>query len=393
MKQNNYNNEHHPLANVREKINTLDANLLKLLAERRQLATEVIEIKLKHNIAIKDVAREQALINSLIEKGKIHGLDEFYIKSLYEQIIRDSVHLQTQIVQNDCNPASNKANALTVAFLGPEGSYSHTAMKRFSVDKNSTVTELSCPNFRAIFNCVDSANADLAVIPIENSSSGSINEVYDLLQKTELHIVAELFLPIEHCILAKTPTKLSDISSLYSHSQPFQQCSDFLSHYPEIKLFYCDSSSSAMQTVANLDDERIAAIGNKESAALFGLHVIADNLANQKENVTRFVILAQKPINVSANISAKTTLLMKTGQQAGALVDALSVFRQHNIAMTKLESRPITGTPWEEMFYIDFIGNISDNNVQHMLHELKNITLMTKVLGCYPAQNRFEQPV
>ena len=142
-----------------------------------------------------------------------------------------------------------------------------------------------------------------------------------------------------------------------------------------------------MQTVADLNQDNVAAIGNKDGGELYGLQVLEHNFANQKENITRFIILSREAIEVSQQISAKTTILMKTGQQAGALVDALLVLRNHNIVITKLESRPIHGNPWEEMFYVDLQGNIESVVMQQALKELSSITLFTKVLGCYPSDN------
>lgn len=378
----------HPLANVREKITNLDRKLLELLQERRALAVEVIKTKIAHNLPVKDVAREKALLNTLVDKGKEFGLSEFFIKDLYQIIIDDSVKLQSKILQEESNPSISEQ--VKIAFLGPNGSYSHNAMKHYALDNFSSPSELSFINFKDIFKAVVSGEADFAVIPIENTSSGSINEVYDLLQKTELHIVDELFLKIEHCILGVKGSSLNDITSLYSHPQPFQQCTQFLNHYPQWDIEYCDSTSSAVEKVAKFNDKSIAAIGNKDAAELYGLEILATDLADQKENITRFVVLAKEPVKVSQQLAAKTTILMKTGQQSGALVDALMIFRKHQIVMSKLESRPIHGTPWEEMFYIDLQGNVDDLDVQEALKDLKAITLFVKVLGCYPSKSRFE---
>jgi len=213
--------------------------------------------------------------------------------------------------------------------------------------------------------------------------------VYDLLQKTNLHIIGELSLPIDHCILASKQTTLDKIDTVYSHPQPFQQCTNFLENYPNWKTVYCDSTSSAMEMVAKINQPNVAAIGNKDGGELYGLQVLDHNFANQKENITRFIVLARKAIEVSAQLPAKTTIIMKTGQQAGALVDALVILRDHNIVMKKLESRPIHGNPWEEMFYIDLQGNLETVKMQQALTELSSITLFLKVLGCYPSDSIF----
>ena len=374
-----------PLLPLREKINQLDQKLIEILAERRQVSTEVIHAKIAANIPLRDLARERSLIKALIEQGKQHNLDDLLIKRLYQIIIEDSVLLQQKLLQEKLNQGA--ISSANIAFLGPKGSYSHSAARRYASTHFDQLTESSCSTFKDVFEKIESKVVDYGILPIENSSSGSINEVYDLLQKTNLHIIGELSLPIDHCVLAIPSAKLEQIDTIYSHPQPFQQCSNFLENYPHWKIVYCDSTSSAMETVAKLNQPNIAAMGNKDGGELYGLQVLEHNFANQKENITRFIVLARDPIEVSEQIPAKTTILMKTGQQAGALVDALSVLRNHNIVMTKLESRPIHGTPWEEMFYIDLQGNVHDYEMQVALKELAAITLYTKVLGCYPSDS------
>ncbi|MCO6537390.1 MAG: bifunctional chorismate mutase/prephenate dehydratase [Gilliamella sp.] len=374
-----------PLLSLRDKINKLDNTLLELIAHRRQLSTQVIHTKIEANIPVRDIDRERSLIRALINEGKDYHLDDIFIKRLYQLIIEDSVLLQQKILQEKLNLST--ITTAKVAFLGPKGSYSHSAARRYASTHLDEMIELSCSTFKEIFEQVENNAVDYGILPIENSSSGSINEVYDLLQKTNLHIIGELSLPIDHCVLAIQNSQLEQIDTIYSHPQPFQQCSNFLENYPHWKIIYCDSTSSAMETVAKLNQPNVAAMGNKDGGELYGLQVLEHNFANQKENITRFIVLARQPIEVSDQIPAKTTILMKTGQQAGALVDALSVLRNHNIVMTKLESRPIHGTPWEEMFYIDLQGNIHSYEMQTALKELASMTLYTKVLGCYPSDS------
>lgn len=376
-----------PLLPLRDKITALDKQLLTLIAQRRELSTQVVNTKIKANIPVRDIEREQALLKTLVENGKPLQLDELFIKQLYQVIIEDSVLLQQRILQESVN--QNTIKSAKIAFLGPKGSYSHSASRRYASRHVDNMIEFSCSNFKDVFEHVEKGVVDYGVLPIENTSSGSINEVYDLLQKTDLHIIGELSLPIDHCILANKGSSLEKIDTVYSHPQPFQQCTNFLEKYPNWKIIYCDSTSSAMETVAKLNKPNVAAIGNKDGGELYGLQMLEHNFANQKENITRFIILAAESIDVSSQISAKTTLLMKTGQQAGALVDALLVLRNHNIVMTKLESRPIHGNPWEEMFYIDLQGNIETIKMQQALKELSSITLFSKVLGCYPSDNAF----
>ena len=274
-----------------------------------------------------------------------------------------------------------------MAFLGPKGSYSHLAARQYAARHFEQFIESGCAKFADIFNQVETGQADYAVVPIENTSSGGINDVYDLLQHTSLSIVGELRIPIDHCVLVSASTDPQHIQTVYSHPQPFQQCSQYLSRYPHWKIEYTESTSAAMEKVAQANSPGVAALGSEAGGALYGLQVLEHCQANQTQNITRFLVLARKAVNVSEQVPAKTTLLMATGQQAGALVEALLVLRNHNLIMTKLESRPIHGNPWEEMFYLDIQANLESMPMRKALKELAEITRSMKVLGCYPGEN------
>ncbi|ELY2661983.1 bifunctional chorismate mutase/prephenate dehydratase [Cronobacter sakazakii] len=374
-----------PLLALRDKISALDEQLLALLAQRRALAVEVGKAKLATHRPVRDIDRERDLLERLISLGKTHHLDAHYITRLFQLIIEDSVLTQQALLQqhlNQTNPHSAR-----IAFLGPKGSYSHLAARQYAARHFDHFIESGCAKFHDIFNQVETGQADYAVVPIENTSSGAINDVYDLLQHTSLSIVGELTLPIDHCVLVSTSTTLEKIETVYSHPQPFQQCSQFLKRYPHWKIEYCESTAAAMEKVAHASSPYVAVLGSEAGGALYGLQVLERNLANQTQNITRFVVLARKAINVSDQVPAKTTLLIATGQQAGALVEALLVLRNHNLIMTKLESRPINGNPWEEMFYLDIQANLHDAAMQQALKELVEITRSMKVLGCYPSEN------
>ncbi|WP_300001967.1 bifunctional chorismate mutase/prephenate dehydratase [uncultured Cedecea sp.] len=377
--------EINPLLNLRTKISALDEKLLALLAERRSLAVEVGRAKLDSHRPVRDIDRERDLLEHLITLGKTHQLDAHYITRLYQLIIEDSVLTQQALLQqhlNKTNPQSAR-----IAFLGPKGSYSHLAARQYAARHFEQFIESGCAKFQDIFKQVETGQADLAVVPIENTSSGSINDVYDLLQNTHLSIVGEMTIPIDHCVLVCAPTELEKIHTVYSHPQPFQQCSQFINRYPHWKIEYCESTSAAMEKVAQSNSPHVAALGNEAGGALYGLQVLERNLANQTQNITRFIVLARKAVDVSSQVPAKTTLLMATGQQAGALVEALLVLRNHNLIMSKLESRPIYGNPWEEMFYLDIQANLKDEAIQNALRELGPITRSLKVLGSYPSEN------
>lgn len=374
-----------PLLVLRERISALDLKLLALLAERRELAVDVAKAKQLHHRPIRDKERERDLLDALIIAAKPYDLDGFYITRLFQLIIEDSVLTQQALLQHQLNQTAQ--HSARIAFLGPKGSYSHLAARQYAARHFEQLIECGCQKFQDIFTQVETGQADYAVLPIENTSSGSINDVYDLLQHTSLSIVGEITNPIDHCVLVATNTDLSQIKTVYSHPQPFQQCSQFINRFPHWKIEYCESTAAAMEKVAQLNSPEAAALGSEAGGALYNLQVLEHNLANQQQNITRFIILARKAIDVSDQIPAKTTLIMATGQQSGALVEALLVLRDHGIIMTKLESRPINGNPWEEMFYIDVQANLRSESMQKALADLTPITRSLKVLGCYPSEN------
>lgn len=372
-----------PLLVLRERISALDLKLLALLAERRELAIEVGKTKLHSHRPIRDKERERDLLDALIAAAKPYDLDGFYVTRLFQLIIEDSVLTQQALLQHQLNPVSQ--HSARIAFLGPKGSYSHLAARQYAARHFDQQIECGCQKFQDIFAQVETGQADYAILPIENTSSGSINEVYDLLQHTSLSIVGELTNPINHCVLVAGDSDLSQIETVYSHPQPFQQCSQFLNRFPHWKIEYTESTAAAMEKVAKLNSPKVAALGSEAGGALYGLQVLEHNLANQQQNITRFIVLARKAIDVSEQVPAKTTLIMATGQQSGALVEALLVLRDNGIIMTKLESRPINGNPWEEMFYIDVQANLRADAMQKALRDLASITRSLKVLGCYPS--------
>lgn len=380
--------KHYSLDEIRLRLNELDDQLLNLLSERRQMSIEVAKSKVETSKPVRDAEREQQLLVKLINNGKDkYQLDAPYITKIFHTIIEDSVLLQQAYLQNLANPQQSRKPLARVAFLGAKGSYSHLASREYFSRKNTELIELNCDRFKEVTTTVESGHADYGVLPIENTSSGSINEVYDLLQHTTLYIVGELTLPIEHCLLATKDIRLEHIKTLYSHPQPHQQCSEFLSRLDGVTLESCASTADAMQKVKELNRDDIAAIGNASSGKLYGLQPIQGNIANQTENHTRFIVVARKPVEVSTQIPAKTTLIMSTSQQAGSLVETLLVLQRYGINMTKLESRPIMGNPWEEMFYVDLEAHLDSDDMQQALAELTKITKHLKVLGCYPIEN------
>lgn len=374
------------LQNLRTQITETDDELLKLLAKRQQLTKAVAENKIRHHKNVRDTNREEELLVQLVKKGQKYDLTPQYVKNVFHLIIEDSVLNQQALLTQHANPDQhNTVNR--VAFLGDIGAYSYLATQKYFSRRPGTLHEIGCKTFKEIFDQVETGTADYAVLPIENTSSGSINEVFDQLQHSDIAIVGELTLPIKHAILTKDEKDLNNITVLYGHPQVFQQSSNFLSTLGKVKKEFCDSTFHAMKHVSDSERFDIAAIGSAEGGKMHGLDSIQNDIANQKENHSRFIVIAKEPKVVPLQIPAKTTFVMSTVQKPGALVEALIVLKENNISMTKLESRPITGNPWEEMFYIDVEGNLQDGPMEKAIEELTRMTRNLKVLGCYPSED------
>lgn len=374
------------LNEIRKDITKLDKELLILFAKRRALTLNVAKSKVQQIRPIRDQQREQELLIRLIKQGKELDLDAHYVTSIFQTIIEDSVLNQQAYLQTLANP-NIQTPTVSVAFLGDKGSYSYLASHRYFSRRAEKIIESGCQNFIDILQQVESGQVDYGMLPVENTSSGSINEVYDLLQHTNLSIVGEITQPIKHCLLTAVNTNIENIKTIYAHGQPFAQCSNFLDKQSDIRIEYCDSTADAMDKVSKLQDNSVAVIGSEEGGHLYQLQALEKSIANQSENHSRFILVARKAVEVADQIPAKTTIILATGQKPGALVECLLVLKEKGINMCKLESRPIQGRPWEEMFYIDVEANLKSFALQEAIEEITKHTNFIKVLGCYPIEH------
>ena len=375
-----------PLEGLRNSISQLDEQLLNLFSKRRELVRDVAAVKTEHGIQLRDKVRENELLSRLIRLGKEQNLDSHFILDIFHRIIDDSLQVQEAFLQAENRPS--REETFHVAHLGDEGSYSYLASDKHYAHSKKAIVHLCCDDFQEAINLVVDGKAAVAVLPIENTTSGGINEVYDLLIDCPLHIVGEETLKVEHCLISKKQSSLADIDTVIAHPQARTQCIRQLKKLGIKNVEYTNSTAHALQIVQSDGRKNIAAIAGHEGAALYNLQVVATDLADQKQNYSRFMILAQQPQAVHQSLPCKTTIMLATRQHAGALVDALLVFQSHHINLTKLESRPILGNPWEEMFYIDLEGNQAEQQVAQAIDELKQSCRYIKVLGSYPSSER-----
>jgi len=370
---------------IRKKINHIDEQILKLLSERRDLSLEIVKLKNEEKSSIRDRGRERELLTRLIESGRKYHLDSHYVSKIFYEIIDDSVKLQNRFVINAGNK-SEITETITVAIQGIEGSYSFLASRQFfGSDKEIVFRKMK--NFDEVVEAVEDSSAEFAVLPIENTTSGSINEVYDSLTSSNLNVVGEEIFQVKHCLLGLEDIPLNKIKKIYAHYQAARQCSNFLKSLPQAEIEYYEDTAKSVQKIKEEGIKDCAAIASKEAAEIFNVSILREDIANQPGNFTRFLICSLDPIKVDARIPAKTSLILATAHKPGSLVQALSIFRDFGINMTKLESRPILHNPWEEMFYLDFQGNVQSQKVKDLLDEVGKHTRYLKILGCYPAKD------
>jgi chorismate mutase/prephenate dehydratase len=370
---------------IRKKINAIDEQLLKILSERRKLSLEIVKLKNQDKSSIRDKTREKELLIKLIETGKEYGLDSHYVSKIFYEIIDDSVKLQNKFVQNQENK-NELSDIITVAIQGIEGSYSYLASNQFfGSDKEIVFRKMK--TFDEVVESVEDESADYAVLPIENTTSGSINEVYDSLTSGNLSIVGEEIFPVKHCLIGLEDVPLNKIKKIYAHFQAARQCSKFLKSLPQAEIEYYEDTAKSVEKIKQEGNKEFAAIASHEAADIFNVTVLREDISNQPGNFTRFLVCSRNQIKVDERILAKTSLILATSHQAGSLVQVLSVFKDFGINMTKLESRPIIGNPWEEMFYLDFQGNTQSEKIKELLDEVGKHSRYLKVLGCYPAKD------
>lgn len=370
---------------LREKINIVDSQLIDLLSQRRKLSKNVILDKNDNKNPIRDQKREEELLKRLITLGKEKGIDQHFLTKVFYEIIEDSVRIQQSHVLNPSKQLNGKER-LTVAIQGIEGAYSYLAAQKYFAYSNQELDFVSKKLFSEVVESVEKGEADYAVLPIENTTSGGINEVYDLLLHTTLSIVGEETFQVKHCLVASEDVSIHKLKKIYAHYQAASQCSNFLATIPDARIEYFADTAMSVQKISEEKNPEFAAIASEEAANLFNVNILKKEIANQSENYTRFLIVSRNAVKVDNRLPAKTSLVMATSHSPGSLVKALSVFESYKINLTKLESRPILGNPWEEMFYVDFEGNSEDEHIKDLFDDIGAYLRFFKVLGSYPSQ-------
>lgn len=342
------------LEDIRKEIDEIDNDILRLLEKRIELARKTKELK-------KDVisfSREEEIYSRLQSKE----LSKDQIKAVFSEIISASRKAQQEHI---------------ISYLGPEGSFSHlAALKKFG----NSATFVAVDSFEDVFKMVLGNQANFCIMPIENSLEGSINTTLDILQELgqDIRINSEIHLRIVHNLLTNNPL----FDTIYSHPQALSQCKQWLkTNYPVAKLVETASTSKAAE-LAKIENQ--AAISSSAAADKYGLNLIYQSIEDNKQNITRFIILGRAQQEYSPK--NKTSLLFSVQHKAGALFDALEPFKKNEINLTKIESRPSKKNPFEYVFFVDLQGNPQQENVKKALEEMQTKCMFLKILGSYPEE-------
>lgn len=271
---------------------------------------------------------------------------------------------------------------MKVSFQGEPGAYSEQAVFNYF---GKDIETLPCESFDVMFDSVISEKSDMALAPIENSLAGSIHQNYDLLLRHNLHIVGEYFLRVRHCLITNPGVKKEDIKKAISHPQALGQCAAYLrNHGIKAEQVYDTAGSVKMLKESGAKD--VAAIASKRAAELYGMQILEEGIEDNPENYTRFLAVGRE--TVVPESEAKTSIVFTLKNVPGSLFKAMSVFALRDIDLTKIESRPLQGSPWEYLFYIDLIGSVQNETVQRALDHLGEYAVMLRVLGSYPRFKR-----
>jgi chorismate mutase / prephenate dehydratase len=373
--------DHDPdLTGLRQGLDQVDSDIVRLIARRGELVAAIAEIKTGGSAGIQDVNREQEVLDRVSAAASELGVSASLARTVFRELISDSVAQQARHLNGDAGGVAR------VVFQGAAHSYSHAAAQKYLATRRMRGDLTGHRTFRDAAAALLAGDADLAVLPIENTTAGSINEVYALLREQPLYIVGEETWKVDHCLAASADVPLSSLSTILSHPQGLEQCSQFLQSLPNATPTTYFDTAGAMQAVAASGDPTVAAIASPEAAVAYGLVVLRRGIADTDDNFTRFVVLSATPATVDLRVPCKTSLILVTGHEEGDLLRCLEVLSGSGHSMTKLESRPRPGRPWEYMFFIDFEGNAADPRTAAALDELRAAALFVKVLGSYPAK-------
>ncbi len=349
------------LEKFRESMKEKDREIIRLLNERSRISVRIGEVKGREGLDVYDPSQE-ARVYGYLQELNCGPLPPEAITAIFREIISASRDLQ---------------KPTTIAFLGPNASFSHLAAQLHFGQSSRFVPQ---PGIAHVFDEVERGSVDWGVVPVENSQEGSVNITLDRLVLTPLKIRAEIYLRISQCLISAAKD-LKSIKKIYSHPQALAQCRTWLkANLPGCMLYEAESTAAAAQIVRGKKTE--GAIGSYLAATTNGLHILAEGIEDNTSNTTRFLVIGNGAS--SATVNDKTSLIFATSHSPGSLHLALSPFACRRINLIKIESHPVKERLWEYLFFVDIVGHIEEKEVTNCLEELQAKTTFLKILGSYP---------
>lgn len=373
------------LMQLREQIDEIDAGIVELYERRMDISSQVADYKIETGKKVFDREREVEKLRKVKElthnEFNAHGIQE-----LFEQIMSVSRKLQYRKLSEKGSLGRlpfigvdelDMKNA-RVVFQGAEGAYSQMAMLKFF---GEDVNCFHVDTFRDAMSAIEEGSADFAVLPIENSTAGIVNEIYDLMTEFENYIVGEQIIKIEHCLMGLPGSSLEQIKTVYSHPQSLMQSSRYLNDHASWKQVSMQNNAFAAMKVKDDGDLSQAAIASEQAAKIYGLEILERGVNHSHTNSTRFIIVTNQKIFLKK--ASKVSICFEVPNESGSLYHMLSHFIYNNLNMTKIESRPIEDRNWEYRFFIDFDGNLADSAVKNALRGLRDEARNMRILGNY----------
>ena len=373
------------LKTVREKIDGIDEKIADLFAERMDAVEEVTAVKKKNNIPVYSPAREREVLNKVADRvpekyesySRVLFSTMFELSRSYQSALTSSSALEDALRAALAGEKADFPERATVACQGVEGAYSSLAAEKLFKLPNI----LYFRHWDGVFSAVEKGLCKYGVLPIENSSNGSVNGVYDLMLNHNFYIVRTVKLHISHVLLAKEGVQEGAIREIYSHEQALGQCSGYLKAHPDVKINVCENTAAAAKIVAESDRRDVAAISSANCAELYNLKVLSRKVQNSENNYTRFICISKEPeIYAGAN---KISLMLTLPHRPGALYSVMSKFNALGLNLSKLESRPIVGSDFAFMFYFDIEAEIHKEGVLKLMCELSSSLERFVFLGAY----------
>ena len=373
------------LAELREQLDQIDDKIAELYEKRMEVCAQVGEYKIKAGKKVFDRQREKEKLADVASKVKGEfnrkGIQEVYQQLMsmsrklqYQQLVSAGALGRLPFIPVD---SLDKENA-RVVFQGTEGAYSQAAMQQFF---GPDVNSFHVRTFREAMEAIEEGSADYAVLPIENSSAGPVNEMYDLLDEFENYIVAETILPVVHTLSGLPGAKLSDIRRVYSKAEALMQTSRFLEDHSDWQKISVVNTAIAAKKVLNDQDISQGAVCSAYAAKVHGLSVLVEEINDDPDNCTRFIVVTNQKVYLKN--ASKISIRFELPHQSGSLYGILSHFIYNDLNMTKIESRPIKGKQWEYCFFVDFEGNMEDGAVKNAIRGLREEARNLKILGNY----------